>query len=250
MLQLLTRSLTSSHKSFTMALPQVHHLQQNDQPGLDKFLDGIASAFTNTYLSRTFITEIDKTPPPYPPSTYNTARVRKHITEGITDGFRSGADLIQAGDFSALAVWESPDYQGVPFQNLMANAGPIRSSWRGIVKDWKERFIGTETADDGTQRFKPFYHLGFLAKNPDLPNVPGSIRAVMEYGLKRAEADGVPAYLEATYTHAVEVYQHFGWRLLETVWVGKGYVNAEGWPEKDGSGVETFAMIYDPHITK
>lgn len=227
---------------------QVNHIDPNDETSLTRFLNGIAAAFTNTHLSRAFITEIDNTPSPYPSPTINIPRLRKHLSPGITDGARSGAELVEAGNFSALAVWETTTYRGVPFSETMRDVGPIREEWRRKIRELKEKYIGMETKEDGTEDFKPFYHLGFLCRNPEEVSVQGAIGAVMRPWLRRAEEEGVPVWLEATYEHAVEVYEHFGFRLIEVVTVGKGVRNAEGWPEVSGVGVSGYAMIYDAHL--
>ncbi|KAK5071868.1 hypothetical protein LTR64_004353 [Lithohypha guttulata] len=228
---------------------QVNHIDLNDEPSLTRFLNGIAAAFTNTHLSRAFITEIDNTPPPYPSPTINTSRLRRHLSPGITDGARSGAELVEAENFSALAVWETTTYRGVPFSETMRDVGPIREEWRRKIRELKERYIGMKRKEeDGTEGFKPFYHLGFLCRNPEEVNVQGAISAVVRPWLRRAEEEGVPVWLEATYERAVEVYEHFGFRLVEVVTVGEGARNAEGWPEEGGAGVNGYAMIYDAHL--
>lgn len=99
-----------------------------------------------------------------------------------------------------------------------------------------------------TQEIKPFYHLGFLVRNPTVQTVPGAISAVMRPWLKRAEDEGVPVWLEATYEHAVEVYQHYGFRLVEIVRIGVGSRSEEGWPEEGGKGTCGYCMIYDGHL--
>ncbi|KAK5086153.1 hypothetical protein LTR70_010388 [Exophiala xenobiotica] len=227
---------------------KVNSIDPDHEPSMNRFLDGIAASFSNTMLSRAFITEIDNTPPPYPSPSINGPRIRRHLTPGITDGAHSGAELVEAGDFSALALWETTSYRGVPFTDSLRNVGPIRGEWRTKVRQCKEKYIGLETKGDGKEDFKPFYHLGFLARNPDQKAVPGAISAVVKPWLKRAEEEGVPVWLEATYEHAVDVYKNWGFRLVETIRIGEGSRSAEGWPEEGGEGVCGYAMIYDAHL--
>lgn len=213
-------------------------------------IDGIAAAFHETRLSRAFITEIDNTPPPYPSPALDVARIRQHLAKGITDGAHSGAELVQAGNFSALAVWETTSYKGVPFTDTLRNVGPVREEWRTKVRRSKEQYLGLETKTDGSQDLKPHYHLGFLVRNPDVENVPGAISAVVKPWLMRAEEEGVPAWLEATYSHAVDIYKHFGFRVVEVVTIGKGARSVEGWPASghEAAGVDAWIMIYDKHL--
>lgn len=225
-----------------------NRIDAQNEAAMARVLDGVAAAFANTMLSRAFITEIDNTPPPYPAASFNIPRIRRHITPGITQAAESGAEVVEAGDFSAIAVWETTSYKGKPFSEMLKNVGPIRAEWRTKIRDLKEKYIGMVKKEDGSEDFKPFYHLGFLVRNPEVPFVPGAISAVVIPWLKQAEEEGVPVWLEATYSHAVDVYKHFGFRLVEIVTVGKGSRNAEGWPEEGGEGVNAFAMIYDEHL--
>ncbi len=97
----------------------------------------------------------------------------------------------------------------------------------------------------------PHYHLSFLARNPDHPaKTPGAISAVVLPFLDRAREEGVPVWLEATYPHAVSVYEHYGFRICEEVSVGKGKVNLEGWPEEGGEGVTAWGMVWDGHLRR
>lgn len=227
---------------------QVNYIDPNDKASLDRFLDGMAAGFCDAAMSRAFITEVDKTPPPYPSPAVNVARIRKHITQGITNSAYDGAELVEAGNYSALAVWETTTYRGQPFTETMRNMGPIREEWRAVVREYKEKYVGLETKKDGSQDFKPFYHLGFLVRNPNEPSVPGAISAVMRPWLQRAEDEGVPVWLEATNPHAVEVYKHLGFRLVEQVKIAVGARDAIGWPKDGGEGVSAYAMIYDAHL--
>lgn len=234
----MTEANTATHPVAKPILP-------GDNASLDRFLDGIAAAFHDTRLSRAFITEIDDTPPPYPSPTFNIPRIRRHIGPGITDAFAAGAELVEAGDYSALAVWETTAYRGKPFSETLRNVGPVREQWRMQIRVLKEKHIGFES---GTKQLKPFYYLGFLVRNPEVEKVPGALSAVMKPWLQRAEAENVPVWLEATMERAVQIYEHYGFRLVETVRVGEGLRSAEGWPEEGGRGVCGYAMIYDQHL--
>ena len=239
-----------AHPPSDGAPPKANHIDPNDESSMARFLDGIAASFTETFLSRAFITEIDNTPPPYPSPSINAHRLREHVTDKIIDGADSGSELVEAGDYSALAVWEPTTYRGKPFSETIKNVGPIREEWRTKVRKAKEKYIGLETKQDGTEGFKPFYHLGFLARNPVVPGVVGAISAVIKPWLKRAEEEGVPVWLEATYDHAVDVYTHWGFRLVEVIRIGEGARSKFGWPEEGGEGVCAYAMIYDGHLKK
>ena len=195
-----------------------------------RFTDIISTSFHAVPLTNAFIVEIDNTPPPYPSPLIDFDRRRRHFATGIQEGADAGAHLIEAGDWSAIASWESPDFNGKPFA-LTGSSG-------GLRREWKERIA----------KIKPekHWHLQFLARNPDIPPVAGSITAVVQPFLDRAKADNVPAWLEAVDERSVKVYEHFGFRLVEKITLGKGKVNSLGWPEEGGEGVSGYCMIKDP----
>lgn len=58
--------------------------------------------------------------------------------------------------------------------------------------------------------------------------------AVTRPFLEWAKEDGVPAWLESADLHAVEVYEHCGFRVYEKMVVGKGTVRLDGWLEENG----------------
>lgn len=214
-----------------------------------RFLSGIASGFVDTYLTRAFITEMDDTPSPYPSPLVDQARVYKHFAPFITSAVENNAILLEAGNFSALAVWETTTFTGKPITSQeMSSVGPIRRAWRTAVPAIKEKYLGTRIDEEGNKVLKPHYHLGFLARNPEVPGVPGAISAVVKPMLQEAVKEGVPVWLEATYEHAVAVYTNYGFRVVEIVTVGQGSRDSLGWPEEGGSGVKGWMMIYDGHL--
>lgn len=228
------------------------------------FIDIITAAFASTALTTSFIVDADKTPPPYPSALIDTSRRHRHFSQGIQDSAISDAELVQAGDWSAIALWEPPCFEGKAFIDSKARPGVLLSEWRARVKAAKEKHLSipsnpstdsesatSSNSDSETApQLRPFYHLSFLARNPSSPRVAGSINAVMAPFLARARAEGVPAWLEATTPQAVKVYLHFGFRVVEEIVLGKGKVDAQGWPAVDSNadGVTAWAMVYDPHL--
>lgn len=74
----------------------------------------------------------------------------------------------------------------------------------------------------------------------------GAIRAVVDPYLQRAREDGVPVWLEATSQHAVDVYTHFGFRLVETIRISVGTANLAGDSVENGEGLLVHGLIYGP----
>jgi len=42
------------------------------------------------------------------------------------------------------------------------------------------------------------------------------------------------------------VYEYFGFRNVGFTYVGKGKVNAQGYPEEGGEGLTMYCMLYEP----
>ncbi len=74
------------------------------------------------------------------------------------------------------------------------------------------------------------------------------VKACIEPFLTRAKEEGVPVWLETASESSKRDYENLGFRVCEEVVIGKGRVNAKGWPDKDGEGVKTWAMIWDGHL--
>ncbi|MFD2077612.1 GNAT family N-acetyltransferase [Actinopolymorpha cephalotaxi] len=62
----------------------------------------------------------------------------------------------------------------------------------------------------------PFWYLGVLGTHPDSAG-RGFGHAVMNAGLRRAAADGLPAVLETSNPANVEMYRRAGWQVTHTV---------------------------------
>ena len=233
---------------------------------IEKFTSIICSAFHSTPLTTIFIAEVDAHTNPdsttslaQPP--FSHARRIAHFRSGIESAAQCGADLVEAGNWSALALWEPPNFQGKPFVEASDRKGEIFAEWRAAARRMKATYLGDPDDASGTT-VRPFYHLSFLARNPGNPtptgeendyavaNVPGAISAVVLPYLQRAEQEGVPVWLEATYPHAVAIYEHLGFRVCEEVVVGRGRCDENGWPCEGGKavGVSAWGMIYDPQL--
>ena len=163
-----------------------------------------------------------------------------------------------------MALWESPSYQGKTFIDSKSRPPALLNEWRTKVKQAKANALaerGTSTPpstdEDSNQtsdsvQLRPFYHLSFLARNPNKPRVPGSINAVVTPFLERARAENVPAWLEATTPQAARLYMRYGFRVVDIISVGEGKLDAQGWPATGPKaiGVTAYAMIFDEHLRR
>ncbi len=94
-----------------------------------------------------------------------------------------------------------------------------------------------------------FWHLSFLARDPERRGGgKGAVSAVVRPFLERARAEAVPAWLESVDVHAVEVYEHYGFRVCEKMVMGEGVVGADGWPQEGGDGFVVWAMVFDAYL--
>jgi hypothetical protein len=244
----------------TRSLPPTTQTSNPTPAYLDRFISCIASAFNTNAVSTAFISEIDATPPPYPPLApwpITHARSIAHFAGGIRDSVSNppsrsaqNAILLESGDWAAVASWEPPSYTGPPFSESKPNPGPLLSEWRAAVARTKMQYLDyTQNDDEPTERTtrkpKPHYHLAFLARVPGREDVKGAISAAMLPFLAKARDEGVPVWLEATDPHAVAVYEHYGFRVCEVLTVGVGRVGADGWPKEGGEGIKWWGMLWD-----
>lgn len=158
----------------------------------------------------------------------------EHTTELINrvqDFVDIGADVVQAGDFTAVAMWVGP--------HLEYPAPTGEPSERG--KELKEKM---KVAVEKHLKDKPHWNLGFLGKDPD-KSVKGAVSAVVKPFLEKAKSDGVPAMLLGVDDHARDVYLHYGFKVVETLEVGVGVVNKEGVEDVNGEGLKAYLMIYN-----
>ena len=283
-----------------------HNVIDPTPENLEKFASIISSAFHSTPLTTIFIAEIDgaaaanvtndgsaaasatsgtghdpttipttSKPSPSaltPPFTHS--RRVAHFHPGIVSAAQSGAILVEAGNWSAIALWEPPNFQGKPFAEVKEKPLPIMNDWRTSVRRMKathlydpELYTSSPVAAQALRvedvQLRPYWHLSFLARNPSdpanpysTPQVPGAIGAVLQPFLTQAREALVPVWLEATSPHAVGIYEHFGFRLCEEVVVGGGRCNRNGWPVGEGEsgemidagGARAWGMIYDAHL--
>lgn len=74
--------------------------------------------------------------------------------------------------------------------------------------------------------------------------ITGAVSLLMKPVMDAAVKAGVPCWLEATSEHSRRVYEHWNWIVTDEVTIGQGIVNADGWVEPNGGGIQTYGMIY------
>jgi len=247
-----------------------------DKAFLDKFISLLSRAYLTSPLTAAFISEIDSSS--NVSDVMNPARLTQHFTLGITAAARSNVVLIESGDFAAAALWEPPDFCGIPPSQARRNPGPILQEWRSVARTLKAKYLslpdqgphsydqpaapsqssGAPSEDPYPADFnkdidyetRPFYHLAMIARDPDIDPNKGlaGIKACMEVFLDKAKKEELPIWLETASEASKKEYEDMGFRVCEEVTIGKGRVNAKGWPTEGGEGVKTWAMIWDEHL--
>lgn len=158
----------------------------------------------------------------------------EHTTELINrvqDFVNLDADVVQAGDFSAVAIWVAPHLEyPLPKGKPNDRALELKTKMAPLV--------------DKHLKKKPHWNLGFLARDPDSKE-KGVVSAVVKPYLERAKNEGVPAMLWAVDDHAKDVYRHFGFKEVEVAEVGVGVINRKGIEDPNGEGFRISLMIYN-----
>jgi len=251
-----------------------------NQKWLDTFIHLLSHSYLTTPLTTAFITEIDGTPSSADLSQVMTPqRLTKHFTLGITAAAKSNVILIESNNFTAAALFEPPDFCGIPPSQARRNPGPILQEWRSAARKLKAKYLsipdsgehsydqpaapsqssGAPSEDPYPADFnkdvdfetRPFYHLAMIARDPNASGDKSdkAWKECMEYFLQKAKRENIPVWLETASEGSVGEYEALGFRVAEMVVIGKGRVSEKGWPEQNGEGVKTWAMIWDEHLS-
>ncbi|KAK4943429.1 hypothetical protein LTR10_016920 [Elasticomyces elasticus] len=194
---------------------------------LENFARVIAGAFSNDALNR-FIFLGRESRPDHPKLDDSEGRVQYWLPI-VKSRFETGAILIQSSDWAAVALWLPP---GIEKPKPAANAPEGSVEYRKKVDELRKKHLGD----------KPHWNLNLIGRAPDRLD-RGAVRGLIEPYLQKAREDNLPAWLEATNSHARDVYTHFGFKVVDDFRIGKGIVNGQGWIEHNGEGVLIYAMI-------
>ena len=108
---------------------------------------------------------------------------------------------------ASTAIWEPP---------AAASSESSEDTPMPVPTDALDRIETYERAVHAAMPTFPFWYLGVLGTHPDSAGRRWG-RAVMDAGLRRAAADGMPAVLETSNPVNVEIYRRSGWRVINTV---------------------------------
>lgn len=114
-------------------------------------------------------------------------------------------------DAHAVAVWTTPDSTGLA--EVFAEIGPERIR---IVGDRAEHSARTEAALAPHRPTIPTWFLGTVGVRPESQG-KGLGRAVIEPGLRAADAAGAAAFLETSLDSNVRLYRRLGFEVVAEV---------------------------------
>ncbi|EXJ86487.1 hypothetical protein A1O3_03438 [Capronia epimyces CBS 606.96] len=192
-----------------------------------KFAEVIAAAFSNDAINR-FIFLGRESRPDHPKLRDPGLRVQYWLPL-IRSRLEGGGILLHTYDWAGVALWLPP---GVKKPRLSIDPLPEGAvEYQAKFDQVKKKYLGD----------RHYWYLNLIGRAPGRSD-KGAIRHLIEPFLKKAQEQGIPAFLEATNARARDVYAHLGFKVLEEVRIGEGIVNAEGWVQPGGEGVALWAM--------
>ena len=124
------------------------------------------------------------------------------------------------GDGRAVALWAPPGQWQVPFTKLLP-FGPVMMRACGSALPRAMRMLNLMEARH-REFAEPHYYLGFVGTDPAARG-RGLGTALVAHVLDRCDAEGVPAYLEATSVKNQALYHRHGFEVVDELrWPGDG----------------------------
>ncbi|KKA22167.1 hypothetical protein T310_3804 [Rasamsonia emersonii CBS 393.64] len=156
-----------------------------------------------------------------------------------------GAELVEAGNWAAVAVWFPPDVNYIPpdidrswqEREFWEAFTPVRQQHLRGRKHWYLNLLGRHPERSERGQLLPY------KKKKKVLTTAGVVRALIDPYLERARAQGVPVWLECMSEHGRQVYEHLSFRTVAEVRLGVGKVNASGEPDEKGEGLTLYAMM-------
>lgn len=117
-----------------------------------------------------------------------------------------------APDFCGAALWLPP--------GVHPNGEALEQSFRDTtVPDHLDDLLGTFAKMDEWHPEEPHWYLPLVGVEPNAQG-RGLGGALMRHATARADADGMPAYLESSNPRNVSLYEHHGFEVMGTIQVG------------------------------
>jgi ribosomal protein S18 acetylase RimI-like enzyme len=124
---------------------------------------------------------------------------------------------VAGDDVAAVCVWEPPGAWKVGLGAQLA----LLPAMLGVYGRRLPRVLGALTAIERNHPTEPHEYLAFVGVAPERQG-RGIGSMVMKPILDRCEAEGLPAYLEASSVRSRALYERHGFSVTEEVTIGKG----------------------------
>lgn len=207
----------------------------NSADNADKVNDVFVSAFKNVGFMR-FIT---KRLNGLPPDELDIDEKLFTFKERIRDHSQQGAKILESENFNAVVIWYPPGVESAPNTRILESGLP-----KETIDEVYELY--NESAQFKERYFsKNYWYLNTLARNMKEKSKKGAISALIYPTLEVAKRDRSPVYVEAITSHAKDIYIHYGFKVKETIVIGKGKVDAQGNDKENGEGILVYFMVID-----
>lgn len=165
----------------------------------------------------------------------------------------NGGIFEEVDDYAGAAVIMPPGtYVDKPFSTLL-RAGMASFLFQpgpaAIRKMLFEFGTKTDKAKAKHLKVKRYYYLFFIAVSPNHQR-KGYASTLLKSLQGRAAKENLPIWLEASTEGSMQVYAKNGFKTVDTLFIGKGKVGADGRRKANGEGVQLWAMVWWPPNTE
>ncbi|KAJ9210139.1 hypothetical protein DTO166G4_8228 [Paecilomyces variotii] len=185
----------------------------------------IAAAFSNSPFTGYLLRNADST---WPSNQIPSEIILPHFQESTPKKLKYGAELVEAGNWAAVAVWFPPG-RSIPIED---NPDPRVKEYRDTFAQIKKQHL----------RGREYWYLNLIGRHPNRTDA-GAVRALIDPYLKKAREQGAAVWLEAITEHGKQVYEHLSFRTVAEVRIGVGKTNSKGEFDENGEGILVYGMM-------
>lgn len=167
-------------------------------------IEGVVAPLVVAFATDPFVRWVFAEPRQY--LTYFPQLMRIHIGRVLGDG-----GVHQTTDSKASALWFSPNtHPDVP--------ALMRVFEEAFDAPSVERVFSVLQQMGAYEPAEPHWYLRSIGVDPASQG-RGYAKALLEYGLRKCDREGMPAYLEASGERSIGLYQRFGFKVLGKIQV-------------------------------
>ncbi|KAF7519303.1 hypothetical protein G7054_g13133 [Neopestalotiopsis clavispora] len=194
--------------------------------------DVISRSFSTSALSSFFLRTPEST---WPTNQIPFELVYDYFKDSVPKKVRLGAELSEAENFAAAAVWFPPEVTDLgEHEDDDDDESERISVFASQSKAIREKYL----------QGRKFWFLNLIGRAPGRTE-KGVVRALIVPYLERAREAGVPAWLEAVDEHSRDIYAHFGFKVVETFNAGVGEFGPDGNFQENGLGIPVYCMLFE-----